>query len=175
MAENPSASRRPYLIRAINDWALDNGFTPYLLVAADEPGVAVPRSFVKDGRIALDISPMAVRDLNLDCDPIFFSARFGGKPYELVIPARAVLAIYARENSEGIVFGAPEPASEGEAAAEPAAPPAQPVPRRPGLSAVPSREPASGEELAAAQGDSGNPEQPEPPKPSGRPTLRVVK
>jgi stringent starvation protein B len=177
VAENPSASRRPYLIRAINDWALDNGLTPYLLVAADEPGVAVPRSFVKDGRIALDVSPMAVRDLNLDCDPIFFSARFGGKAYDIVIPARAVLAVYARENSEGIVFGAPEPATEGEAAVAADATPApaiQAVPRRPGLSPVPFREPATADASGEDAATDGS-EVPEPPKPGGRPKLRVVK
>ena len=70
-------------------------------------------SFVKDNRIALDVGAMAVRDLNIETDPIFFSARFGGRPYEIVVPAGAVLAIYARENGEGIVFGEPEAAIEG--------------------------------------------------------------
>lgn len=129
-------SRRPYLIRAIHQWTLDNGYTPYLLVAADEPGVVVPRQFVKEGRIALDISAMAVRDLNLESEPIFFSARFGGRAMEVLVPSGAVLAIYARENGEGIVFGEPE-ASD-----------------------------------AAADGSEPSPE---PPKPSGRPKLRIVK
>ncbi len=104
-----SRSRRPYLIRAIHAWALDCGYTPHLLVAADYPGVSVPRGFVKDNRIVLDVSPMAVRDLNLEHDPIFFSARFGGRSYEVVVPSGAVLAIFARENGEGILFGEPEP------------------------------------------------------------------
>ena len=112
-------SRRPYLIRAIHAWAVDNGFTPHLLVAADHPGVEVPRAFVKEGRIALDISPMAVRELNLESEPIFFSARFGGRPYDIIVPSGAVLAIYARENGDGILFGEPEPV-------DPNAPPAQP-------------------------------------------------
>ena len=104
-----SRSRRPYLIRAIHAWALDNGYTPHLLVAADYPGVSVPKAFVKEGRIALDLSPMAVRELNLENEPIFFSARFGGSPFDIVVPSGAVLAIYARENGDGILFGEPEP------------------------------------------------------------------
>ncbi len=119
-----SRSRRPYLIRAIYQWALDNGHTPYLLVAADQPGVSVPMAFVKDNRIALDIGGMAVRELNIDADPIFFSARFGGRPYDIVVPSGAVLAIYARENGEGIVFGEPEAPAEGDAPTpEPPEPP----------------------------------------------------
>jgi len=137
-----SRSRRPYLIRAIHAWALDNGYTPHLLVAADYPGVSVPKAFVKDGRIALDLSPMAVRELNLENEPIFFSARFGGSPFDIVVPSGAVLAIYARENGDGIMFGEPEPV-------DPAAPAARPI--------------------------GGNEPPPEPPKPGGRPKLRVVK
>ena len=127
MAASPS--RRPYLIRAIFEWAVDNGYTPHLLVAADQPGVSVPRAYVKEGRIALDIGPMAVRDLNLEHDPIFFSARFGGVSYDIVIPSGAVLAIYARENGEGFVFGEPE-ATPGTKPAEVPEPP--PEPPKPG-------------------------------------------
>lgn len=132
----PSKSRRPYLIRAIHQWIIDNGYTPHLLVAADQPGVIVPQQFVKDGRIVLNISPMAVQALNLECEPIFFSARFGGRAMEIQVPSGAVLAIFARENDEGMVFGEPE---ASEPAADAAATPA------------------------------------EPPKPSGRPKLRIVK
>lgn len=142
MSAPPSRSRRPYLIRAIYAWIMDNGFTPHLLVAADYPGVTVPQGFVKEGRIALNISPMAVRDLNLEHEPIFFSARFGGRPFEIIVPSGAVLAIYAHENGEGALFGEPEPVDPAAAAAH-ASPP------------------------------DGTP--PEPPKPSGRPKLRVVK
>ena len=128
-----SRSRRPYLIRAIHAWALDNGYTPHLLVAADYPGVSVPRGFVKDNRIALDLSPMAVRELNLDNEPIFFSARFGGSPYDIIVPSGAVLAIFARENGEGIVFGEPEPIDAEAPAARPPGqdepPPDAPAPR----------------------------------------------
>lgn len=106
-------SRRPYLIRAIYDWAVDSGLTPHLLVAADQPGVVVPPAYVRDGRIALDISPMAVRSLDLQNDPIYFSARFGGAAWDIWVPSGAVLAIYARENGEGVLFGEPETPAAG--------------------------------------------------------------
>lgn len=99
-----SSSRRPYLIRAIYDWSLDNGYTPHLLVAADAAGVVVPREYVQDGKIALNISPMAVQGFDAIQEPLFFSARFGGRPFEMQVPVGAVLAIYARENGEGMVF-----------------------------------------------------------------------
>ena len=104
-------SRRPYLIQAIYDWAVDNGYTPHILVAADYPGVTVPLQFVQDGRITLNIAPMAVQSLNLSEDPIWFSARFSGRPFEVIVPPGAVLAIFARENGEGLVFGEVEPPS----------------------------------------------------------------
>jgi stringent starvation protein B len=134
---NASRSRRPYLIRAVYAWAVDNGFSPHLLVAADQPGVSVPPAYVKEGRIVLDISPMAVRDLNLEHDPIFFSARFGGKPCDIVVPARAVLAVYARENGEGLMFGEPEPPGDSEAVVVSGKPePEPPKPGRPKLRVV---------------------------------------
>lgn len=98
-------SRRPYLIRAIYDWATDNGYTPHLLVSADVEGVTVPREYVQEGRITLNISPMAVQNLDLQSDPIWFSARFSGRSFEVTVPVGAVLAVFARENGEGIVFG----------------------------------------------------------------------
>lgn len=104
-----SRSRRAYLIRAIYDWAVDHGHTPHMLVAADYPGVAVPQEHVEDGRITLNISPMATQGLDLQTDPIWFSARFGGRPFEVLVPPGAVLAVFARENGEGIVFGEIEP------------------------------------------------------------------
>ena len=113
-------SRRPYLIRAIYDWATDNGFTPHLLVAADVEGVSVPREYVQEGRITLNISPMAVQSLDLQADPIWFSARFGGRACEVMVPVGAVLAVFARENGEGIVFGDIEPTPPKETAPKPA-------------------------------------------------------
>ena len=105
-------SRRPYLIRAIVDWAVENGLTPHLLVAADAPGVIVPPEHVKEGRITLNISGYAVQGLDLHSDPMRFSARFSGRPFTLEIPSGAVLAVFAQENGEGVVFGEIETSSE---------------------------------------------------------------
>ncbi|HUR40662.1 MAG TPA: ClpXP protease specificity-enhancing factor [Verrucomicrobiae bacterium] len=127
-------SRRPYLIRAVYDWAADNGYTPHLLIAADAEGVTVPREYVKEGRITLNISPMAVQNLDLKRDPIQFFARFGGQPFNVQVPSGAVIAIFARENGEGHVFGEIEPTDP-----------------------------------------SGKSDTPQPPPPSGKPKLRVVK
>jgi stringent starvation protein B len=115
-------SRRPYLIRAIFDWATENGFTPHVLVAADYEGVSVPREHVQDGRITLNISPMAVQNLDLTTDPIWFSARFSGRAFEVIIPSGAVLAVFARENGEGVVFGEVEPPQPGDKQTKPEAP-----------------------------------------------------
>ncbi|WP_353158216.1 ClpXP protease specificity-enhancing factor [Salinisphaera shabanensis] len=99
-------SRRPYLIRALYDWVLDNDLTPHLLVAADADGVDVPRQFVtEDGKITVNISPGAVRGLSLENELISFSARFSGQSYNVSLPPGAVLALYARENGEGMLFG----------------------------------------------------------------------
>lgn len=99
------SSRRPYLIRAIYDWANDNGLTPYLVVAADYPDVDVPADYVSDGRITLNISPQAVQRLDLSGTSIQFSARFSGQPYSVHVPAGGVLAVYAQETGEGVMFG----------------------------------------------------------------------
>lgn len=104
-----ASSRRPYLIRAIHDWVLDNGYTPYLLVAANEPNVTVPTQYVgEDGKIVMNLSPTAVRGLDLGNDMIRFEARFAGTPHAVFIPTGAVLAVYAKETGEGMLFGDPE-------------------------------------------------------------------
>ncbi|SFX02763.1 ClpXP protease specificity-enhancing factor [Marinospirillum alkaliphilum] len=100
-----TASSRPYLLRALYEWLLDNQLTPYVIVAADMDGVVVPRAHVQDGQLVLNISPDATRDLLIDDQALAFSARFGGVPMQLYIPVDAVLAIYARENGAGMVFG----------------------------------------------------------------------
>ncbi len=102
-------SNRPYLIRAIYEWIVDNGMTPHLLVFADHPGVAVPRQYVEDGKIVLNISPIAVRGLVIGNDEITFSGRFGGTPMDVVVPVGQAGAIYARENGKGMVFAPEEP------------------------------------------------------------------
>ncbi len=102
---------RPYLVRAFFDWLLDNELTPHLVVDATRANVSVPSQFVNDGQIVLNISPTAIVGFNMDLEHISFSARFGGKPFQVYVPMAAVLAIYARENGAGTAFE-PEPAYE---------------------------------------------------------------
>ena len=97
-------SSRPYLIRAVYQWIVDNGLTPYLLVDAGHGDVQVPEAYVDNGRIVLNIAPMAVHGLTLGNDEISFSARFSGQPMQVVVPPWRVLAIYARENGQGMMF-----------------------------------------------------------------------
>ena len=109
-------SRRPYLVRALYDWIIDNQMTPYLLVQADIEGVDVPQQFVNEGRIVLNISSDAVRDLIMDNELVYFSARFSGQPRTVSVPVRAILAIYAKENGQGMFFdGVDEDLGEEEA------------------------------------------------------------
>ena len=98
---NSSAS---YLIRAINEWILDNGCTPYLVVDASVEAVCVPMEHVKDGQIVLNISPQAIRDLSITEEYVIFSGRFSGVAYEISAPVSAVLGIIAKENGEGMWF-----------------------------------------------------------------------
>lgn len=104
-------STRPYLIRAIYQWALDNALTPYLVVNTEHEQVSVPRAYAKDGQMALNIHPQAIRQLELGDTFVTCSARFAGRACELFIPVVAVWAIYAKENGEGMVFHAPSMAS----------------------------------------------------------------
>ena len=104
------SSSRPYLVRAFNDWILDNHCTPHIVVDASIQGVQVPAQHVANGQIVLNISPSAVKALEVGDVALEFSARFGGVPMQVYIPLHAVMAIYARENGEGMVFGS-EPGS----------------------------------------------------------------
>ncbi len=104
-------SNRPYLIRAIWEWISDNGMTPHLLVDAEKEGVVVPREYVEDGRIVLNVGANAVRDLQMGNEEITFGARFSGTPMEVVVPVTAVQGIYARENGQGMLFPEEEPPS----------------------------------------------------------------
>lgn len=97
-------SSRPYLIRAIYDWIVDNSFTPYLLVNAENDNAIIPREYVEDGKIVLNLNPTAITNLQLGNDYIMFNARFSGKAMEVSIPVIAVLAIYAQENGQGMMF-----------------------------------------------------------------------
>jgi stringent starvation protein B len=97
-------SNRPYLIRALYEWLLDNGLTPHLLVDAGHKSVVVPQQFVEDGRIVLNINPSAVMNLVMSNEMISFNARFGGRETDVFVPPLAVLGIYARENGRGMLF-----------------------------------------------------------------------
>ena len=97
-------SSRPYLLRALYEWILDNNCTPYVVVNALRDDVQIPRAYVKDGQIVLNISPSAVVGLKLDNEGLMFSARFAGVPMEVYAPMAAVLGIYARENGQGMIF-----------------------------------------------------------------------
>jgi stringent starvation protein B len=97
-------SSRPYLVRAMYQWIVDNGTTPYLLVDADAGSSQLPTEHIQDGKIVLNIAPMAISGLILGDEEITFNARFSGKPRAIHVPIQAVLAIYARENGQGMMF-----------------------------------------------------------------------
>jgi len=122
-------SQKPYLIRAIYEWLLDNNMTPHLLVNTSYDGVQVPREYINDNKIVLNISDGAVQNFHTDNDWISFSARFSGKPMELFIPIIAVQSIYGKENNEGMFFPSED--------TPPPKPPLQSVKKdRPGLKIV---------------------------------------
>jgi stringent starvation protein B len=114
-------SNRPYLLRAMYDWISDNGLTPYILVDAAAPGVEVPQSAVKDGRVVLNVAARAVAQLELGMDRVRFMARFSGVSRSVEAPMHAILAIYAHENGQGMMFPAenapPQPPAADVAAA----------------------------------------------------------
>lgn len=147
-------STRPYLVRALHEWCTDHGYTPYIAVAVDAT-VQVPKEFVKNGEIVLNVSHEATSHLTLGNEWIEFKARFGGVSRELVIPVDHVIAIYARENGQGMAFPAPV------LAASPAPAPATPL-----------------EVVASAPRDAGVSDE-QPPSPpaggSGKPVLKRVK
>ena len=102
-------STKPYLIRAIHEWCADQGFTPYMAVKVDAT-TRVPREFVKDGEIVLNIGLEATHQLLLGNEEITFQARFGGRPFPVVVPIERIAAIYASENGEGMAFEVTEKA-----------------------------------------------------------------
>lgn len=129
------SSTKPYLIRAIYDWCADNGLTPYLAVLVDDY-TQVPQAYVKDGKIVLNISVDAVRNLHLGNDDITCGGRFGGVPHEIIVPVAAVIGIFAKETGQGLVFQGQESIPTGEAkpvqrdeGGEPPEPPPQGKPR----------------------------------------------
>ncbi|MEP5764458.1 MAG: ClpXP protease specificity-enhancing factor [Halieaceae bacterium] len=135
-------SSRPYVMRALYEWILDNECTPYVLVNAEEPGVDVPRQYVKDGQIVLNVSPAAVVDLVIENESLHFNGRFGGVPIDVFVPMVSVIGIYARENGQGMVFDGedspwPEPPSDPEPGpGGDGATPSPPGSKRPALKVV---------------------------------------
>lgn len=100
--------RRSYLLRAMMDWIIDSGHTPYVLVDATYPGVQVPTEHVQDGRIVLNLSASAVRGLGITLDALSCDGRFGGRAFGIVLPMGSIAAVYARETGDGMVFDAEE-------------------------------------------------------------------
>jgi stringent starvation protein B len=191
-----SSSTRPYLIRALYEWCTDNGFTPYVAVQVDDT-VQVPREYVKNGEIVLNISFDATSSLKLGNDFIEFKARFAGTAREISVPVGRVLAIYARENGQGMAFPAPAPvpAATDDSPTPPPAAPATPPLTSPGAVRLPLRDASRGTEgdankvvhlITGENADEVNeasdspPEDPnDPPRPpsSGgtRPSLKRIK
>ena len=151
-AAPPMTSHRPYLLRALYEWVVDNGMTPHVLVDAGMPGVRVPRHAVKDGRIVLNIAERAVGGLRMDNDSLRFSARFGGVSQSVVVPMPAVIAVYARETGHGMA-----------------------LPEDPGETGSPmgNDDPEMGEPELMAPSEDGPDGPSEPPKRGGH--LRIVK
>ncbi|WP_089959970.1 ClpXP protease specificity-enhancing factor [Limnohabitans sp. 2KL-3] len=140
-------STRPYLIRALYEWCSENGFTPYVAVKVDN-SVQVPREYVQGGEIVLNVSMDATSSLKLGNEFIEFKARFGGKPRDIMVPIHRVMAIYARENGQGMAF----PVSDEDS---------KPIPVN---------------ALAAAKSIEQTDEPPQPPPTaSGRPALKRIK
>jgi len=123
-------SMRPYLLRALYDWIVDNGLTPHLLVNAEHEQVEVPNQYIENGQIILNISQSAVQGLNLDNDWVSFTARFSGQPFSVFVPVVAVLAIYAKENGKGMFFQTEDYGDENVPLPEPSPPPPKRPPRR---------------------------------------------
>jgi len=101
-------SSRPYIIRALYDWILENQCTPYVLVDAFGEGVEVPQDHVKDGQIILNISPTAVQSVSISNEVVEFDGRFGGIPKKVFVPIKYILGIYAKENGQGMIFESDE-------------------------------------------------------------------
>ncbi|MDH4551310.1 MULTISPECIES: ClpXP protease specificity-enhancing factor [Pseudomonas] len=141
-------SSRPYLVRALYEWIVDNDCTPHMLVNAEFPKVQVPDGFASDGQIVLNISPSAVRGLKMENDAVSFEGRFSGVTHSLFVPVGAILGVYARENGQGMVFELEPSLMEDDFA----------------------------DDDDVRPDDDGPPEGGgQPPRPTGRPSLKVVK
>jgi stringent starvation protein B len=156
-------STKPYLLRAIYEWCTDNGYTPYLAAMVDAH-TRVPREFVKNGEIVLNISFTATSGLKMDNDSINFHARFGGVSRDISVPVENVVAIYARENGQGMAFEVAKlPVSDDDSGSQELSAPA--------LSAVPAPAGESADANVSTDPDDNS----NPPKKGGRPTLTRIK
>jgi stringent starvation protein B len=164
----PETSTKPYLLRALYEWCTDNGYTPHIAVRVDQH-TRVPREFVRDGEIVLNISFDATNQLQMGNEAIEFSARFSGKPHKIEVPIANVLAIYARENGQGMAFPVEEAPMDGEEESDIDASEAIP------LESVPSSElitdASHAQTSTPAQGPGSGPDAPK----TGRPHLKVIK
>lgn len=163
MQEIELTAKRPYMLRGFYDWMADNDLTPHIVVDATLPGVRVPTEFVDDGQIVLNIAQRAVGNLELSNDAITFHARFSGRPHSVYVPMYAVIAIYARENGAGTMFEPEEAYQDIESIELEEA--SQPEVE---IVALDTQAPVD------ASDDEPDPDSP-PPRPSGRPSLTVVK
>ena len=143
--------RRPYLLRALYEWIVDSGEIPNVLIDAEIDGVVVPKEHVRDGQIVLNISPQAVRNLNLGDDYVMCEGRFSGRSMELVLPIVSIRAIYCRDSGQGLAFDDEDMHADDDAAEEP--------------EAVPLQSTESATDEAAGKG---------PDNDGPRPTLRLV-
>lgn len=112
MTQSDMTPARPYLLRAMHAWITDNDLTPYILVNSERDGVDVPQDYAVDGKIVLNVSTTAIRELQIDNDAVCFDARFGGRSRQIRVPIAAIEAIYAKENGQGMVFNDDEQNAE---------------------------------------------------------------
>jgi stringent starvation protein B len=170
--ETQGVSTRPYLIRALHDWCSDHGFTPYLAVFVDA-SVQVPMEYVKNQEIVLNVGHDATSGLKLGNEYVEFKARFGGVPRDIVVPVDHVIAIYARENGQGMAFPVPQAgqkgATSGAASGDTGEQDMEPVRGAPSLVPVSSS--------SSSEGSDSEPPTPPtvPPAPGRRPALKRVK
>ena len=160
-------STKPYLLRAIYEWCTDNGYTPYLAAMADG-NARVPKEFVKNGEIVLNISFGATSGLKMENDVIHFNARFGGISREIHVPMENVVAIYARENGQGMAFEVSKMPARDDATITP-------VPTRPEAHSMTNPPTLSSVPTTIADDESDNELPPEPPKKGSKPFLTRIK
>ena len=172
--DEQGSSTRPYLIRALHDWCTDNGFTPYIAVTVGA-GVQVPMEYVKNNEIVLNVGFEATSSLSLGNEAIEFKARFGGVSREIQVPIDHVVAIYARENGQGMAFPAPAaPGTAGRAAPAAALPPKLGLRLAPVAASDDEGVTPLNERKTGAQDEASEPPQP-PPAAPGRPSLKRIK